>query len=124
MSAEQIAASLFKLPPAERAAFANWFYEHEDELPGNEKTPNLFRALCQCPLHSPAALHPLRNFPPCSGCGSLGDCRASRRTPSSMVARSSPQTWGIMLIVRTSVFPVLKSFRASGAIGFSASRRG
>src|SRR5882757_1838074 len=107
MSAEQIAASLLKLPPAERAAFANCFYEHEDELPGNEKTPDLFRALCQCPLHSPAALHPLRNFPPCNGCGSLGDCRASRRTPSSLVARTSAQTWGIILIRSPSMIPVI-----------------
>ena len=36
MSVEQIEASLLKLPPAERAAFANWFYEHEDELLGND----------------------------------------------------------------------------------------
>jgi hypothetical protein len=36
MSVEQIEASLLKLPPAERAAFANWFYEHEDELLGTD----------------------------------------------------------------------------------------
>jgi len=36
MSVEQIEASLLKLPPAERAAFANWFYEHEDELLGSD----------------------------------------------------------------------------------------
>jgi len=36
MSVEQIEATLLKLPPAERAAFADWFYEHEDELLGND----------------------------------------------------------------------------------------
>jgi hypothetical protein len=36
MSVEQIEATLLKLPPAERAAFANWFYEHEDELLGSD----------------------------------------------------------------------------------------
>jgi hypothetical protein len=37
MSVEQIEATLLKLPPAERAAFADWFYEHEDELLGSEE---------------------------------------------------------------------------------------
>lgn len=32
MSVEQIEASLLKLPPAERAAFANWFDAHRHEL--------------------------------------------------------------------------------------------
>ena len=34
MSVEQIEASLLKLPPDERRQFADWFYEHEDELVG------------------------------------------------------------------------------------------
>ena len=38
MSVEQIEASLLKLPPVERAAFADWFYEHEDELLGDDDT--------------------------------------------------------------------------------------
>jgi hypothetical protein len=32
MSVEQIEATLLKLPPEERRRFANWFYQHEDEL--------------------------------------------------------------------------------------------
>ena len=32
MSVEQIEASLLKLPPAERAAFADWFDAHRHEL--------------------------------------------------------------------------------------------
>ena len=36
MSVEQIEATLLKLPAAERAAFADWFYEHENELLGND----------------------------------------------------------------------------------------
>jgi hypothetical protein len=36
MSVEQIEASLLKLPSAQRAAFADWFYEHEDELLGSD----------------------------------------------------------------------------------------
>ena len=32
MSVEQLEATLLKLPPAERAAFANWFDAHRHEL--------------------------------------------------------------------------------------------
>jgi hypothetical protein len=32
MSVEQIEATLLQLPPEERRRFADWFYQHEDEL--------------------------------------------------------------------------------------------
>lgn len=36
MSVEQIEESVLKLPPEERRRFADWFFEHEDELiPGD-----------------------------------------------------------------------------------------
>ena len=34
MSVEQITTTLLQLPPEERRRFADWFYEHEEELTG------------------------------------------------------------------------------------------
>jgi hypothetical protein len=36
MSVEQLEATLLKLPPAERAAFADWFDAHRHELVADE----------------------------------------------------------------------------------------
>ena len=32
MSVEQIESTLLQLPPEERRRFADWFYQHEDEI--------------------------------------------------------------------------------------------
>lgn len=37
MSVEQIANTLLQLPREERRRFADWFYEHADELAGPEE---------------------------------------------------------------------------------------
>ena len=36
MSVEQIEATLLQLPPAERRRFVDWFYQHENELSGED----------------------------------------------------------------------------------------
>jgi len=36
MSVEHIANTLLQLPHEERRRFADWFYEHEEELAGND----------------------------------------------------------------------------------------
>jgi hypothetical protein len=37
MSVEQIEATLLQLSPEERRRFADWFYQHEDELLGDDE---------------------------------------------------------------------------------------
>jgi hypothetical protein len=37
MSVEQITSTLLQLPREERRRFADWFYQHEDELTGLEE---------------------------------------------------------------------------------------
>ena len=44
MSVEQLEATLLKLPPAERAAFATWFDAHRHELVTDDARDDLSEA--------------------------------------------------------------------------------